>query len=152
MEVVEALSTSGLQAEPTTDLNSVLWSKLVVNAAINPLVSLAQVRNGGILESQSLRQVLSATAQEAAGVAKAKQVRLSHADMAAYAEGICQRTADNVNSMLQDIRRRRRTEIDAINGAVVREGQSVGLTTPVNEVLCNLIRGLEQTYLARAAG
>jgi len=150
-QIAEAFSTSGIHVELTTNLASVLWAKLVINAGINPLAALAQVRNGGLLESKSLRHLLSVAVSEAVEVARAKEVRLSHPNMPAYAEEVCQRTADNMNSMLQDIRRRRRTEIDAISGAVVREGQAAGVPTPVNEVLWHLIRGLEETYPARAA-
>ena len=150
-QITEAFSASGIHAELTTNLHSVLWGKLVINAGINPIAALAQVRNGSILESKSLRQLLRAAVTEAVEVARAKRIPLPHPDLPAYAEEICQRTADNVNSMLQDIRRQRRTEIDAINGAVVQQGQAAGVPTPINEALWNLIRGLEETYPARAA-
>ena len=150
-DIAAAFSASGIHAELTADLDSVLWGKLAVNAGVNAVATLAQVRNGGILESRSLRDLMRAAVGEAAAVGQAKGIQMPEEDVPSYAEGICQRTADNVNSMLQDIRRQRQTEIDAINGAVVRAGEAAGVPTPTNSVLTKLIRGIEQTYDARIA-
>jgi 2-dehydropantoate 2-reductase len=149
--VSTALSEANLQAELTTQLPSVLWTKLAVNAGINPVATLAQVRNGGIMESASLRQVLRAAVTEVEQVAAAKGIKLAQPDIVQHAEEICQRTANNLNSMLQDFYRQRRTEVDAINGAVVREGAAAGVPTPTNQALLGLIHGLEETYAARIA-
>ncbi len=146
-----AFSEAGVQVELTTQLPSVMWAKLAVNAGINAVATLAQVRNGGIMESASLRQVLRSVVSEVEQVAQAKSIRLPRSDMVLHAEETCQRTANNLNSMLQDYYRQRRTEVDAINGAVVREGAAVGVPTPVNRALADLIRGLEETYAARVA-
>jgi 2-dehydropantoate 2-reductase len=150
-EIAGVFTASGIQTELTADLQSVLWGKLAVNAGVNAVATLAQVRNGGILESRYLRELMRAAVGETVEVAKAKSIELPEADMESYAEGVCQRTADNVNSMLQDVRRQRRTEIDAINGAVVREGEGADVPTPTNLVLASLIRGIEGTYAARVA-
>lgn len=150
-EIAEAFSDCGLRTELTADLDSVLWGKLAVNAGVNAVATLAQVRNGGLLESRCLRQMMRGAVGEVVRVAQRLEVELPEEDMESYAEGICQRTADNVNSMLQDVHRQRRTEVDAINGAVVREGERVGVGTPINTVLAELIRGVEQTYAARIA-
>jgi 2-dehydropantoate 2-reductase len=150
-EVAAAFSAAGLDTELTADLASVLWGKLAVNAGVNAVATLAQVRNGGILESRRLRTLMRAAVRETVEVATAKDIEMPEADMPAYAEGICQRTADNVNSMLQDVRRQRRTEVEAINGAVVREGKAVGVAAPTNAVLAALVGGMEDTYAARAA-
>jgi 2-dehydropantoate 2-reductase len=71
--------------------------------------------------------------------------------MVLHTEEICQRTANNLNSMLQDYYRQRRTEVDSINGAVVREGAAIGVPTPINGTLASLVRGLGETYAARVA-
>jgi 2-dehydropantoate 2-reductase len=150
-QIAAALSGAGLHTELTADLPSVLWGKLAVNAGVNAVATLAQVRNGGILESGSLRSLLRAAVAEAVAVATARGIEMPEADMPGYAEGVCQRTADNVNSMLQDVFRQRRTEVDAINGAIVREGEAAGVATPTNAMLTALIHGLEDTYAARVA-
>jgi len=150
-DVAAAFEEAGLHPELTANLPSVLWGKLAVNAGVNAVATLSGVRNGGILESRSLRHLLRSAVEEVARVAAAKHIELPQPDMPAYAEEICQRTADNINSMLQDINRKRRTEVDAINGAVVEEGETAGIATPANAVLTALIRGLEDTYAARVA-
>ena len=149
--VGDAFSQARLQVEFTTQLQAVLWGKLAVNAGINAVATLAQLRNGGIMESANLREVLRLVVTEVQAVAEAKRIRLPYPDMVAHAEEICQRTANNMNSMLQDFYRQRRTEVDAINGAVVRESATLGVATPVNQALAGLIRGLEDTYAARVA-
>lgn len=149
--IASAFSEANLPVELTTQLQSVLWGKLAVNAGINPVATLAQVRNGGIMESASLRQALRGAVVEVEQVAKAKGIRLPQPDVVQHAEEICQRTANNLNSMLQDFYRQRRTEVDAINGAVVRQGAAAGVPTPTNQTLLNLIHGLEETYAARVA-
>jgi 2-dehydropantoate 2-reductase len=147
--VQETFSQAGIQTEATTDLASALWGKLVVNVGLNAVGALAHVRNGGIMESASLRQVMGAAVREAVQVALARGIALPQSDMAAHAEGICRHTADNMNSMLQDVLRKRRTEVEAINGAVVREGPAVGVPTPVNQALLWLVKGIEETYPIR---
>jgi 2-dehydropantoate 2-reductase len=145
------LTNADLSAEVTTDLAGALWGKLIVNAGINAVAAIAQVRNGGIMESGHLRQVMRSAVLEACEVAQKKQIRLPFADMVGHTEEVCQRTANNLNSMLQDVHRQRRTEIDAINGEVVRQGEALGVPVPVNSLLVSLVHGLEETYAARRA-
>jgi len=147
----ETFSEAGFYTEISTDLTSVLWGKLATNAGLNAVATLAQVRNGGVMESPALRKLLAAAVGEASEAARARGVRLPYPDMVAHTEEICQRTANNVNSMLQDVFRRRPTEVDAINGAVVREGQAAGVPTPTNQLLLSLIHGIEETYSSRLA-
>jgi 2-dehydropantoate 2-reductase len=149
--IQETFSQAGIQTETTTHLASTLWGKLVVNVGLNAVGALAHVRNGGIMESTHLRQAMAAAVQEAVAVARAKDIPLPHPDMASRAEETCQRTENNINSMLQDLLRNRRTEVDAINGAVVIQGAAAGVPTPVNSTLLSLIQGLEDTYPIRMA-
>jgi len=150
-DLASLLSQAGLPTSVTTDLPAVLWGKLTVNAGINAVATLAQVPNGALLDSPALRQAMRSAAGEAAAVGEASGFRAVAGDMVKYTEDICRQTAKNTNSMLQDVRRQRRTEIDAINGAVVQQGEAVGVTAPANQLLATLVRGLEQTYSVRTA-
>lgn len=145
------LSRAGLPTTVTKDLPAVLWGKLTANAGINAVATLAGVPNGALLDSPALRQAMRSAAGEAAAVGEASGLRPVAADMLKYTEDICRQTAKNTNSMLQDVRRQRRTEIDAINGAVVEQGERVGVKTPTNHLLAALVRGLEQTHSVRVA-
>ena len=79
-------------------------------------------------------------------VAKRKRIKLVYDDPLAKVEAVCEATSSNISSMLQDVLRKKRTEIDYINGAVTRQGKALGIPTPVNDVLTNLVKTIETTY------
>ena len=134
------LRRAGMAVEVVPEADDLLWSKLVVNAAINPLTGLLRVPNGELLEHAPARTLLAAVANEAAAVATALGRRLSYPDPAAAAEAVATRTATNRSSMLQDLLRGAPTEIDAICGAIVAAGEECGVPTPVNRTMWLLIR------------
>lgn len=142
--LVACLSEAGLAAETADDPDAMLWRKALANAAINPLTALWRVPNGLLLATPDRRALLATAVEEVVAVADAAGVPLSLGDPVAYVEGVCRGTAGNRSSMLQDIERARRTEIDSINGVIVHQGRKLGLSTPVNETLWQLVRGLEQ--------
>jgi 2-dehydropantoate 2-reductase len=125
-----------------TEAEGLLWSKLVINAAINPLTALLRVTNGQLLERPAARTLVAAAAREAADVAAALGLRLTYPDPVAAAESVARRTASNTSSMLQDVMRGAPTEIDAICGAIVSAGEEWGVPTPVNGILWLLVRAL----------
>ena len=134
------LRQAGFQVEVEDDVESLLWGKLAVNAAINPLTALLRVTNGALLEDPNAQSLMGVAARETAAVAAASGVSLPYPDPAAQAEEVARRTGANRSSMLQDILRGAPTEIDAINGAVAGEGDRLGLATPVNRTLWRLVR------------
>ena len=136
------LNGAGFRVEVIPDARVLLWSKLVVSAAINPLTALLGVPNGALLERPSARVLMTGLACETAGVARALGVELPFADAAAAAEAVARRTASNHSSMLQDARRGARTEIDAICGAVVRAGEQADAPTPLNRVMAQMVAAL----------
>jgi 2-dehydropantoate 2-reductase len=150
---VEALAMlferGGLQTKIVEDVSGLVWGKLAVNAGINPLAALLRVPNGALLESMEAHTLLIEAAREVQAVALAKGIGLPFEDAAARAEEVARLTAANRNSMLQDVLRGASTEIEAICGAVVREGEAVEVPTPVNKMLYRLIRGLEQSAQQR---
>jgi len=118
---------------------SLAWGKLAVNAGINALSAILRVPNGRLLASPEALALLECAANEVAEVAGAKGIALPFPDAAAEARGVAASTAANLSSMLQDVLRGAPTEIDAINGAVVREGARLGVPTPANETLLRLV-------------
>ena len=142
MEPLEALlKRAGFVLDPVDDVQGLLWGKLVINAGINPLTALLEVPNGVLLESNSLQEMMVGAAEETAAVAAALDVRLPFDSPAAQVIEVARSTGENTSSMLQDIRRGAPTEIDAISGAIVREGEAAGIPTPINRVLWNLVHG-----------
>lgn len=140
--VATALRQSGIEVEISVSVKSQIWGKLVVNAAINPVTALLRARNGLLLDWPETRILMAAAAREAAAVARAQGIQLPYDDPVARVETVCRLTASNRSSMLQDVERGVRTEIDYINGAVVREGEAKGIPTPVNWTLTQLVRAM----------
>lgn len=136
------LAQAGFAVERITDPQGLLWGKLVINAAINPLTAILGVRNGELLERAGARDLLAAVVEECARVAWAKGIDLPYDDPAAVVAGVARRTGANISSMLQDVRRGAPTEIEAICGAIVQAGRETGVDTPVNRTLWQLVRAL----------
>lgn len=137
--VTETLEMAGFDVLRQEDLAGLIWTKLAVNAAINPLTGLLEVHNGALLEHSSTREVMSAAACEVMSVATELGIHLTTKDPAEFAFQVAERTSDNLSSMLQDIQRGAPTEIDAICGAVTRIGEQHQVQTPVNWGLWKLV-------------
>jgi 2-dehydropantoate 2-reductase len=140
--LILALRKAGFVIEEAADIDSLLWGKLAINAGINPLTAILKVPNGDILNLPDARELMSMAAEEAAMVAQAKGIRLPYESAAKRVAEVARATARNLSSMLQDRMRAAPTEIDAICGAIVREGQRLGILTPINETFWLLIRAL----------
>ena len=112
---------------------------------INALTGITRLQNGELLNHPEIGELLEAAVAEAYSVAKAKGVKLSYEDPVSHTRDICRSTAANRSSMLQDILNHKQTEIDMINGAIVREGAAIGIAAPVNQVLTNLIKFIQKS-------
>jgi 2-dehydropantoate 2-reductase len=145
----EAMNKAGFACRIAQDIKGLLWSKLVINAGINALSAITRLPNGKLLDYEGARRILREACAEAARVAKRKRIKLSYDDPLAKAEAVCESTAANISSMLQDVLRKKRTEIDFINGVVARHGQELGIATPVNALLLDLIKTVEASYEIR---
>ncbi len=140
LETLTALfNRAGIETHLENDVQSLMWGKLVINSAINALSAIYRVPNGWLVENSETRALLSAAAQETANVAHALGITLPYADPAARAIQVAVATAANKSSTLQDVLRGAPTELDRINGAVVREGKRLGVPTPVNEQLMRVM-------------
>jgi 2-dehydropantoate 2-reductase len=133
------LTESGLRVERSDAVESLVWGKLVINSAINPLTALFQIPNGKLLESPPAREMMAALARETAQVAAMQGINLPFGDPVVAVEEVARRTASNFSSMYQDVLRGAPTEIDAINGAVARLG---GENAPLNRAMWQLVRAL----------
>ena len=119
-----------------------VWGKLAVNAAINPLTAVLQMPNGEVLSRPSARQLSADLAREVAAVALAMKINLPNTDPVAIAERVAEKTSENHSSMYQDILRGAPTEIDAICGAVVAAGKETRVATPANYAMWKLIHAV----------
>lgn len=133
---------AGLATQLVDDPLQHVWAKLLVNVGINALTAIHRCRNGELLRSAPLRKTMEQAVREAEAVARAKNIPVA-GDPVAATLTVCERTGHNISSMLQDVNNGRRTEIEAINGAIVAEGERLGIATPVNRELVRLVREIE---------
>ena len=144
-EIADTLRAAGLDVEHTDRVLGEIWAKVVVNASINPLTAITGLPNGALLEHGHLRELMQRVVEEAVDVARTEGAPLPDDDMLARARRVAELTAANKSSMLQDVERGRRTEIDAICGEIVRRGHARGVDAPVNMTLTALVKGIEET-------
>jgi 2-dehydropantoate 2-reductase len=140
----ELFRQAGFEVGITDDLQSLQWGKLVVNSGLNPLTALVRVPNGRLADRPALRSLYLDLVAETAAVAKAAGIALPYPDPALMALDVATRTGANRSSMLQDIENRRPTEIDSINGAIVRAAQKADVPAPWNSMLVKLIKAAER--------
>jgi len=119
---------------------------LIINVGINALTAITRLNNGKLIEFEGTRRILREVVTEAVRVAKRKRIKLIYDDPLAKVEAVCEATAVNVSSMLQDILRKQRTEIDFINGVIVRHAQEYDIPVPVNSILVDLVKTIESSY------
>jgi len=136
------LEEARLDPEWSDNIQRTIWTKILLNVAINPVCAIAGVRNGALLEVPELWEQAYSAMQEAAAVAGASGADLSNLDLESTLRIVAGATAQNRCSMLQDVMAGRQTEIDELCGAVVSLGESVGVPTPRNAMLHALVRGI----------
>lgn len=142
----EIFNKIGLETKMTRDIKSLIWSKLIINVGINALTAITRLPNGKLTEYEGTKRILRDAVTEAVRIVKRKRIKLIFDDPLAKVEAVCESTANNYSSMLQDILRKKRTEIDFINGVIVRLGQEMGINVPTNKLLLDLVKTIESSY------
>jgi 2-dehydropantoate 2-reductase len=143
--LADALTAGGMNTRALPDARGAQWTKLIFNAATNPIGALTRLTHGRVCELPETRRLVSALVAEGVAVAHALGITLDsdpdelvdHAAKVAY---------EHRASMLQDVLAERSTEIDALNGGVARFGAEHGVPTPLNEAIAALIKGLEYSW------
>ena len=143
-KIAQVLREAALETEISNNVLGLVWDKLMVNVGINALTGITKLQNGELLQYPEIEGLLEDAVTEAHTVAKAKGIKLSYDDPVSHTKDVCRATAANKSSMLQDILNHKQTEIDMINGAIVREGAAAGIDVTVNLVLTNLIKFMQR--------
>ncbi len=143
--LLSALDEAGLQPIWSEDIAKTIWSKLLLNVAINPVCAIVGTLNGEMLLHPELFETGLAAMEEGARIATAEGIDLMDFDLAQSLEDLCRATAENRVSMLQDIMAGRQTEIDSICGEIIKRGEELGIPTPRNQTLHALVKGIEQS-------
>ena len=145
--ISEMFSKSGIETVITEDVQSVIWTKLMINVAFNSLTAITRLRNGDVLLPKAGESLVRELLTEALEVAEKEGVEILYANPI---EDILQightQIARNQSSMLTDVLKSRKTEIEVINGAIVKYGKKHGISTPYNELMMALIKVIEESY------
>jgi 2-dehydropantoate 2-reductase len=144
----ESLEKAGLKARIAADIRAAQWEKLYANIAINPVTAIIGLNNGMLLEVPELKALVADIVTEASQVSKAMGIKTS-VDPLENTYKVIRDTAGNNSSMLQDVTRRRRTEIDSLNGKVCELGRKHRVPTPHNDTITALIKGIEHKNMVR---
>jgi len=145
--LAEACTRAGMPTAAVADARGPQWRKVIFNAATNPIGALTGLTHGRVCEDPELRRLVSGLVDEGKAVAAAQGIELDadpeelidHAARPDVAYG-------HKASMLQDVEARRATEIDYLNGGIVRFGREQGVPTPLNEAILALVKGVEQSW------
>jgi 2-dehydropantoate 2-reductase len=142
-QLLNALHQAGFQTELTDEIEHQLWKKLIINAVINPLTAILRIPNGDLLKSEYTIQLMRSVYEEAVKTAQAEGM-LFNEMLWQDVLGVCERTALNHSSMLQDISAGRPTEIEWITGSILQRAQKQRLSLPNQIVLYRLVKSLER--------
>ena len=144
-----ALKKADFKAEAADNVEGLLWGKLIVNAGINALTAVTRLKNGRLPQVAGTNLIMEELVREAEAVAAAKNIKLPYNDPLVRVREVCRNTSGNIASMLQDVLNKKETEIDFINGAIVMEGEMLGIPTPANRTLTYLVKAIEESYQER---
>lgn len=140
------MTDNGWRTVAVADIHRWVWRKLAINCAINPLTALAGVPNLAISQDQDLKLAAMSVIDEVVGVAATQGVRLSTEMLVDVLEGVARSAGDPYSSMYVDLQQGLRTEIEAINGQVVRHAKRANIAVPVNTLLTRLVRAHEHGH------
>ncbi|CAM9475082.1 unnamed protein product [Choristocarpus tenellus] len=138
------LKQTALHVSLVEHIEEALWKKLATNASLNGLTALVGCRNGKTIESEHGMKIINNVCTEVSEVMENSGMEFSQTDLVASTIGVARDTALNLSSMYQDILSGHPTEVDYINGYVVRESTRLGLKAPVNDTIHSLVKLKEE--------
>jgi 2-dehydropantoate 2-reductase len=143
--IAQTFGEAGIETEVSSNIHDQVWEKLLVNVGINALTALTGFKNGQLLNYPETSRLMKQLVFEAVAVARGKGIHLEE-DPIEKVRKVAEATKENRSSMGQDFDRRQRTEIDTINGAVVREARSLGIPVPFNQAVTDLVKAIERSF------
>jgi 2-dehydropantoate 2-reductase len=146
--LVQAFTVAGVPCETSPNVHGALWAKLVLNCAYNAMSAITRLPYGVLVQGQGVQQAMDDAVAECLAVAHAQGVQVP-GDVALAVRRIAETMPEQQSSTAQDLARGKRSEIDHLNGYVVREGERLHVPTPVNRTLHALVKLLERTTPAR---
>jgi 2-dehydropantoate 2-reductase len=146
--LADACSRAGMPTEAVEDARGPQWRKVIFNASTNPVGALTGLTHGRVCERPDLRALVTGLVDEGKAVAAAQGIELD-ADPEELIDHAARKDVayDHKASMLQDVEARRPTEVDYLNGGIVRFGRDRGVTTPLNATIHSLVKGMEASWI-----
>jgi 2-dehydropantoate 2-reductase len=141
----QVFTRAGIETEVSSNIQSLVWNKLFINVGINPVAALAGLKNGHLLDYPETLRLMEALVSEAVAVARKKGI-LIEGNPIEKVKAVAEATRENRCSMGQDFDNRRKTEIDVINGAVVREAERLDISVPYNQMITDLVKVIEKRF------
>jgi 2-dehydropantoate 2-reductase len=145
LRIAQMFCEAGIETEVSSNIHDQVWGKLLVNVGINALTALTGFRNGQLLDYPETVRLMQELVSEAAEIARRKGTRVE-GDPIEKVKKAAEATRENRSSMGQDFDHKRKTEIDAINGAVVMEAQLLGIPVPFNQAVTDLVKAIEKSF------
>ncbi|MFH5182809.1 ketopantoate reductase family protein [Paenibacillus sp. TAB 01] len=139
------LKQAGFDVSLSNQITSKVWNKLLINAVINPLTAVLQVSNGTLPELPAALPLMRSLYEEGSSLAEALGIPLAP-DLWEQLLAVCRLTANNRSSMLQDVQSRRRTELDAITGGLLKKADEAGMQLHAHRTVYALVRSIEQQW------
>lgn len=144
-QIAQLFTKAEIETEASSNIQSLVWNKLFINAGINAVAALTGLKNGHLLDYPETLRLMEALVSEAVAVARKKGIPIE-GNPIEKVKAVAEATRENRCSMGQDFDNRRKTEIDAINGAVVREAERLGIAVPYNQMITDLIKVMEKGF------
>jgi 2-dehydropantoate 2-reductase len=144
-QIAQVFNKAGIETEVTSTIHDLVWEKFFINIGINALTALTGLKNGQLLDYPETLRLMETLVSEAVEVARRKGIRIEE-DPINKVKAVAQATRENRSSMGQDFDYKRKTEINAINGAVVREAERLGIRVPYNQTIADLIKVIEKNF------
>jgi 2-dehydropantoate 2-reductase len=144
-EIAQLFRKAEIESEVSSNIQRLIWDKLLINVGVNALAALTGLKNGQLLDYPETMRLMEALVSEAVEVAKRTGLQIDENPMNRV-KVVIEATRENRCSMGQDLDYKRRTEIDAINGAVVKEAARMGISVPYNQMITHLIKVIEKRF------
>ena len=144
-QLAQVFMGAGIETELSTNIHQLIWNKLFVNVGLNAVAALTGLKNGQVLDHPETLRLLETLVSEAVTVARKKGIPIEGNPLEKV-KAVLEITRENRCSMGQDFDNRRKTEIDAINGAVVREAERLGMPVPYNQMITDLVKVIEKNF------
>jgi len=146
-QMLEAFVNAGVPMHVSDNVVGELWAKLILNCAYNAISAITKLPYGLLFENEGARDLMRLVVQECLAVAQRESITVP-GDSWQGVEGIAATMPGQFSSTAQDLMRGRRSEIDHLNGYIVRRGQSLAIDTPANQVLYSIVKLLESAFTA----